>query len=130
MREQFMDIKSKIDEGENIIVDRFILSNIIYGDVFHKGETVSNLDELMYYLGCDNSTLIIALPEDRDDWMNRFAKMCEEREEMYPDTEKMLQVYNLFKHYSMILSRGCYIPNIIMYDFTKNLKNNVHHTGR
>lgn len=121
MEEQFREIYQIIDRGESVIIDRFLLSNMIYGIVYHDGETISDLEKYIDYLGCNQSTLILALPNSREWWIEQFKKACTEREEMYPDEEKMKMVYNLFKQYGLILQQGCFIPNMIVYDYSKNI---------
>lgn len=119
MKKQFEDISARIALGENLIIDRFILSNMAYGNVFHDGEYVECADMYFNILSNQNVTLIMCLPEDKEEWLKRFKTSCEEREEMYPNLEKMSHVYDEFKMQLMLTENSCAVNNVIVYDFLK-----------
>jgi hypothetical protein len=94
---------------EPYIFDRYILSNLAYGIVFHECNFVDGwllwLDIMLSGVTVrKNIHVIFCLPE-KTLWLNNYAKMCQEREEMYIDIEKMSKVYDIFlMFYQMMCS--------------------------
>lgn len=113
----FKEVMHKMDVGQSMVLDRFILSHLIYAAVFQDGKVMNDIENMVEYLGHDNSNLIICLPNDKEQWIKDFNGMIDR--ELYSDNDKMRQVYDLFKHYALILSKGCFIPNLSIYDYTK-----------
>lgn len=96
MNSQFLDVLALIKKGK-VIIDRFILSNEIYSDVFKcpRNLTDSTIRECENALSLPNVHSLICLP-DKYTWMDTFKNMCDNREEMWPDLEKQKDIYDKF----------------------------------
>lgn len=120
MRKQFEDAYKRLMLG-NVIIDRYILSNIYYGIAFHNARTLYTINDLLNILP-DTSAMIVCLPE-KDVWERNFIKCCNEREEMYTDIKGMRRVYEL---YAGSLRRGFYSKlrkfDVYRFDFNNTLQ--------
>lgn len=114
MSMQFAEAHSTFSLFETpVIFDRYIFSNIAYGCVFHGCEFVNGwqlwLDSLL--TACTvrkNIHIVFCLPEKKS-WLERFEKLCKEREEMYLDVEKMSKIYDMFEMMYLMISNTPYI---------------------
>lgn len=118
MKQQFDDAKYFLSRKDfPTILDRYIFSNIVYGNVYHNGEYVENYEH--YLKGKEiqekNCTIIFALPYDRERYIKFFAEKLKERNEMYEDVEMVGLVYdeyeNLYNEYKKNLKY-----NVVRYD--------------
>lgn len=114
MHEQFQSVIDRINNNESLVIDRFVLSNIIYGEVFQNGKTVKDFERMLDIFSRDGVNLVICLPDNDEKWLEIFEGMTKQREEMYCDVDSMRMVNTLFKHYAVILSKGCFIYNLII----------------
>ena len=108
------------------IFDRYILSNIVYGIVFHDCEYVNGwllwLTTMLSGVSVrKNIHLVFCLPE-KNSWIKRFEKLCKERDEMYVDIEKMSKVYDLFLIFYEMISSNTNIKVSIIDPFVENVE--------
>ena len=125
MTNQFYDVIRRVNtHRKGFVVDRFILSNIIYGIVFHNCKFVDGWKLFLDSLCRDwlkGKEIVICLPDDKEAYLEHFKKMTEEREEMYCSVEDMSKIYDLYEVFYEILSHNKDI-NVSRYDWTKNIK--------
>ena len=122
MRTQFYDVIRRINtEKRGMVVDRFILSNIIYGIVFHNCQFIDGWKMFLDALCRDwlkDKEIVICLPSDKKAFLEHFKKMTEEREEMYCSVEDMSKIYDLYEVFYEILSHNKNV-NVSRYDWMK-----------
>ena len=122
MRTQFYDVIRRINtEKKGCVIDRFILSNIVYGIVFHNCKFVEGWKMFMDAMCRDwikGKEIIICLPYDKKAYLEHFKKMTEEREEMYCSVEDMSKIYDLYEVFYEILSHNPKV-NVSRYDWMK-----------
>lgn len=110
MGEQFVEGHEILSLSEEpYIFDRYILSNLAYGIVFHNCDFVGGwllwLDTMLSGVTVRKNIHVIFCLPDKSSWINNFTKMCEEREEMYVDVDKMSKIYDIFlMFYQMMCS--------------------------
>lgn len=93
--QQFTDIDNMIKEGKTMIVDRYIISDKIYGSVYRDGKTIGNFDELYSNMIANpDIVLVFVLPHNKEQYLAEFKRLCAERDEMY--TENMDKVYDKY----------------------------------
>ena len=85
---------------ESMIFDRYILSNLVYGIVFHECNFVDGwlmwLSSMMSGVSVRKKIHIVFCLPEKEKWLKRFEELCKNREEMYVDVEKMSKVYDIF----------------------------------
>lgn len=92
---QFEKINSLIEKGTPMIVDRYIMSDEVYGEVYRNGECIEDYDKFVCNLmNNPNVEIIFAIPQDKEKYIQEFARLKGEREEMY--TDKMDKVYDSY----------------------------------
>ena len=111
MFEQFSEIHAKFSLEENpLILDRYIFSNIVYGCVFHDCNFVDGwrlwLDSLLTACSVRKKIIIIFCLPEKKSWLERFEKLCQERDEMYVDVDKMSKVYDMFEMIYLMISNN------------------------
>lgn len=123
MRTQFYDVIRRMNEvRKGCVIDRFILSNIIYGIVFHNCKFVEGWKMFLDALCRDwikGKEIIICLPQDKESYLEHFKKMTEEREEMYCSVEDMSKIYDLYEVFYEMLTHNKNV-SVSRYDWTKN----------
>lgn len=98
--QQFIDIFDKIKNNESFIVDRYIMSEIVYADVYRESkyfDTDLLINTLSNFIHNKNLIRIFTIPKDKEKFINFFEGKTEEREEMY--FEGMDKVYDKYKEY-------------------------------
>ena len=113
-------------KDESCIFDRYILSNLVYGIVFHNCDFVTGwtlfLNNLLSKVSVrHNVHLIFCLPEKKF-WMEKFEKLCKERDEMYIDVEKMSKVYDMFLMFYIMISCNTNIRVTIIDPFVEDVE--------
>lgn len=107
---QFLYAKTRLTSVKGCVIDRFILSNIVYGSVFHNFEFISNwqkyLQIMVDILKSEDSELIICLPENKELYLQHFEKLTKSREEMYCSIEDMGKVYDMYEMYYELLKNN------------------------
>lgn len=123
MRTQFYDVIRRLNMSKKgFVVDRFILSNIIYGIVFHNYKFVDGWKMFLDALCRDwikSKEIIFCLPHDKETYLEHFKKMTEEREEMYCSVEDMSKIYDLYELFYEMLTHNKDV-RVSRYDWTKN----------
>ena len=123
MRTQFYDVIRRMNTNKKgFVVDRFILSNIIYGIVFHNCKFVDGWKMFLDALCRDcikGKEIIICLPQDKEAYLEHFKKMTEERKEMYCSVEDMSKIYDLYELFYEMLTHNKDV-RVSRYDWTKN----------
>lgn len=124
MTRQFMYAKTLLDSVKGCVIDRFILSNIVYGSVFHNFEFIKDwqlyLQTLVNILSEEDAELIICLPENKDIYLQDFEKLMKYRKEMYCSVEHMSKVYDLYEMYYMLLKNNKNIK-VSRFDWRKTV---------
>lgn len=115
-KQQFTAIDKLISERRPIIVDRYILSDKVYGSVYRNGKVIDSYDVLYNNLVNNPDVIIIfALSLDKDKYLDEFKKLCSEREEMY--TDNMDKVYDEYlEMYAGLLGNTDIKCGIVRYD--------------
>lgn len=83
-------LSSVIRYGENVIIDRSFLTNIVYSKVFHDSNVIS--DKYLKELQSMIDVVVICIP-DHDNYFNKFNHLRKERDELY---DTMTDVYEEF----------------------------------
>lgn len=125
MEKQFADVLANENfRRDGCVVDRFILSNIVYGIVFQDFNFVSGWK---YYLDslCRNwikgKEIIMCLPYNKEKYLKNFELSTKRRREKYTDIEKMGKVYDLFEIFYEILTHNADIK-LTRYDYIKEME--------
>ena len=109
-------------KGEGFIIDRYILSELVYRKVYRPEQPLIKEAAVMYDFMEHRAALgeievIITLPHDKERWFEQFKKLEQSREEMYT-SEKMSEVYDeYFKHWKKLR----YNKNVMRYDMFENM---------
>lgn len=86
MYSQFKTLLDLIHDGSRpLVIDRYVYSNVVYGDIYQNGEYVKDYKELLdpTIIGQDNVKVIFTLPEIKQQYLDFYASKYSEREEMY-----------------------------------------------
>lgn len=85
--------------NENIIVDRFIPSEIIYGSILRDSvRMVYNKDNKWLEEMMNNfDSIIFCLPFDKERYLQKFKKLSEQRYELVEDIKQISKVYNYYQ---------------------------------
>jgi thymidylate kinase len=115
-QKQFDDASKLV--GSNIILDRYIFSEIAYKNVYRPNEKgISNTDELLDgILDKPQVDIIFSIPADKERWLKNFKILEQQREEMY-SSEKMGEVYD---EYLKLWEKLRYNKNVFRYDLFEN----------
>lgn len=104
--DQFKKVLELINNSINdynargFIIDRYILSSMVYSEVFQNEPSSLNLidsylDSLEFF-----DEIIIACPMDKERYKKHYIDILKsDRVEMYDDVDKMMEVYEYFKKY-------------------------------
>lgn len=95
MVEQFNRVVDILRSGKGVVVDRFIVSNILYGDVYHQGCYVPCHEKYTDPAVLGLAEHIFCFNPDRDDYVKYFKSRYAEREEMY-SLNSALNVWNAY----------------------------------
>ena len=122
----YSDIKLHQEQFDNaadlvkrpVILDRYIFSEIAYRNIYRPNEMgIQNIDKMQsFILNNDNIDIIIALPKNKEKWLENFKILEQNREEMY-SSEKMGQIYD---EYYKIWQNIRYNKNVFRYDMFEN----------
>lgn len=117
MYRQFIEARNKITEG-NIILDRYILSNMVYS---HICGSIPVYDQSMFYeellakLALDKACLIFCLPSNKEQYLEEFVKLSQEREELITSVDVMSKIFDAYKcHYDEL--KALYPNNVFQFD--------------
>lgn len=125
--EQFYKATDKILEwlkhhDEGFIIDRYILSELVYRKIYRPEQPLIKDAQLMFELmehraATGEIDVIITLPYDKERWFEQFKELEKNREEMYT-SEKMMEVYDEYLNYWKKLR---YNKNVMRYDLFENM---------
>lgn len=110
------------DKNEGFILDRFILSELAYRNVYRPEQPLikdakSIYDFMEHRAALGEIEVIITLPYDKDRWFQQFQELEKNREEMYT-SEKISEVYDEYlKHWKKLR----YNRNVMRYDMFENM---------
>lgn len=97
IEETYKDLIDQLIEcrknGENVVIDRAIISNYVYSKVF-KGTMLGPVRAAQFVELVDE--MIMCLPADKQAYLDEFNKLQNEREELYND---MNTVYDEFSQF-------------------------------
>lgn len=87
---------------DGCIFDRFVLSNVIYSDVFKNGEVSKEALKINGFLTAYSRlfdiTFVNCLPSDKERYLEEFKKLSESREELFSgDVARIGLVYDAYK---------------------------------
>lgn len=84
-----------------VVLERPWLSHPVYDEIYRAG--LYELDEVLEWKHATEGAAalnLLALPSDKEAWLQNYAAMCEEREELHgPNLERAGKVYGLFWHF-------------------------------
>lgn len=132
MTKQFVDGHEILSlKEDSVVFDRYILSNLVYGIVFHNCEYVDGwllwLTTMLSGVSVrKNIHLVFCLPEKRA-WLKRFEELCKTREEMYVDLDKMSKVYDLFLIFYEMICSNTNIKVTIIDPFVEPVEKILNH---
>lgn len=116
-----MDILKSFEGSPSLLLDRYVLSNYVYSNVFKDGEDPLPYDVFKAYKNHFDRVArlhgyipvwITALP-DREVWEGVFQNSVNQGKELYTDFEKMQKVYNFMEETSLQ-------ENFWIFDWTKD----------
>lgn len=117
MSAQF-EMALRLIQAGGVIVDRYIFSNIAYGNVYHGGRYVANWEKFLESLSARNIENLISLPKDRERYLEFYCERLPERNEMYdgiPD--------RVYDEYAALLERYGDVLNMRRYDLFDAMEN-------
>lgn len=121
MVNQFNDGLTLIRGDKGCVLDRYIFSNIAYGNVYHNGTYVSG--HTNYTNGEDlfRTQIIFSLPKSKERYLEFFKSKYADREEMY-SLDEAGKVYDeyaaLYETYSK--KEGLSVLRYDMFDYIDN----------
>lgn len=110
MIEQFENAAELIRKG-GVILDRYIFSNIAYGNVYHGGKCVYGWENYLNGNLLKDAEIIISLPRDKERYLDFYRRRFNERDEMYSEISD--RIYN---EYQRIIDEYGYMLNIKRFD--------------
>ena len=117
MYRQFIEARNKIAEG-NIILDRYILSNMVYSyicDSIPVYDKEMFYEELLVKLALDKACLIFCLPSNKEQYLEEFNKLCKERDELVTSERRMSMIFDAYKcHYDEL--KTLHPNNVFQFD--------------
>lgn len=90
-KELIARIQRAKEENEKIVIDRAVISNLIYSHVF-GGEIVDVSLALAFVLLCDK--IYVCLPRDKEKHEKLYSKLKNERSELYTSMKEVYDWYN------------------------------------
>lgn len=109
----------------NVVMDRYVLSNVAYSSEFGNTELDCETREMcMQDLGeVDKTLVVICLPykhlgmgNGAKEYTNHYKKIADTRYEMFEDCEAVCNIWRrMFAYYEIMRAEGY---NVIAYDFT------------
>jgi thymidylate kinase len=102
----------------NTVVDRFWISEMVYGSIFRSQWYGYDIAEFLETLLCPKYT-VFCLPS-YDKWIETFKRDIET--EMFKDIEKMEMIYKQYEKNYNELKKRC---DIMLFDWTEETLDNV-----
>lgn len=99
----------QLSKDHLVIIDRLWISEIVYSDVYREGSQYRGLHQTMKLLIDKMDAInIVCLPEGEQDYYLHFQKLKDEREEMYTNPVKALEVYGVYSALWFGVEHGSY----------------------
>lgn len=96
----------ELSQTDIVVIDRWRLSELVYGSVFRNGEEEPDMTEAMFALaGTQAVTHVMCLPEERGRYLFEFERLRRTREEKY---EAMQAVYDKYAEMQLRFSQRRY----------------------
>lgn len=113
IEKEYNNLINKLNPKNNVIIDRAVLSNLIYSKIFSDTKCLSKKlkDKFLSLI----SIIIIALPLDKKRYLNNFNKIKTMRDEEYLTMDK---IYDMFE--DIITTTNKMHKPIIRYDMFKD----------
>lgn len=111
------------DTGQYVVLDRYLISNIIYDMIFEGvlRQNESALDKML----SEVKIIYYALPTDKNKYLQKFAEMQKQREELYNNMSRIYDAfYNLyFGIYDDICCKHSWFNKIVLQGGLQKYKN-------
>lgn len=113
---------SALAKDKIVVLERAWLSHPIYSNAYRGGD-MHDFQKWKRATERNQILGIIALPHDDIKWLEQFKRSTETREELYTDTDKMIDVYNMFQacYNGVNTMRGKY-PDLPMLDKSRYVR--------
>lgn len=111
--EYMRDASNESTKYDNVIIDRGVISNLVYSTIFKDTSIISS--DVLYDFIAYMDLIILAIPSDKGRYLSDFDKLKTSREELYNDMEKIYDAYSSQKLFKDVL----YGKKVIMYDMYK-----------
>lgn len=109
---------------DNVIIDRWLPSEYVYGNIFRGKSRVSTVEEITNRLHLFDY-VIFCLPYDYNKYIDSFKKCCDNRDEYITKIDTMTKIY--YSYQGLYLQLRDIFSNsqtqIIRYDYFTN----IHH---
>lgn len=91
------DLELALDRmPSNTILDRFVVSEFVYGTVFRNSQFKVSIDQMVSeFKSRFEIKPLLFLPKDKQKYLNFFASNLQDRDELYHTQDK---VYDMYKH--------------------------------
>lgn len=114
-------LAARLAHNQPVILDRWWPSEIIYADAYRGGSKfVKHYFLLEHVATMMGVTYVVCFPEDRQKYLDHYARLKGEREEMYD--EGMERVYDGYQDF--YLSYLALKENVCHYDMFENFNDN------
>lgn len=121
MVKQFDDALDMLRHKQGFILDRYIFSNIAYGNVYHNGNYVMGHFDYLREHDLKKAEIIFSLPKDKQRYLEFFKSKYESREEMY-DLERAGDIYDeyakLYETFKRI--KGLRVSRFDIFEYIDN----------
>lgn len=125
MQRQFDEAVGLIRRG-GVILDRYIFSNIAYGNVYHNGEYIDRWQDYLNGNLLKDAEIVFTLPADRERYIEFYRSRFNDRVEMYPDIDSRIydEYARMFDGYGSYLN----IRRMDLFDFMDRKPSNYEST--
>lgn len=105
-----MKALAESDGYDDVVIDRGVISNLVYSTVFKDTDIVSS--DVMYEMISCMDLIILAIPSNKERYLSDFNKLKTGRVELYNDMEKIYDAYDSQKLFKDALCGEC----VVIYD--------------
>lgn len=123
-RESVKDCLSFVENNFSVLVDRFLPSEIAYGNVMRDGEVRYTIDspefaDMMKHF----DRIIFCLPHDIEHYLKSFVKSSETRDEYVRNVKDIKRIYNEYELMYIKIKNAYpeYAHKLTKYDYTHTL---------
>lgn len=110
---------SNLISHTNIVMDRGVISNIVYSSVFNDTDMVSS--DLFYEELSLIDVIVLAIPFDKEEYLNKFNKLKNRRDEEYGCMENIYDEFRTQRLFKDVLLN----KKVVYYDMNLIKKENV-----